>query len=168
MYKVTVNNKWNYIIRFDKESNKNIINDLPFEWDLIETKKNCFHIIKDYKTYTVEILKADYSAKHITLRVNNNIYSIVVKDSFDELLHKLGLDNLNVTKINAVKAPMPGLVLNVIVEEGQRIQKDEPLIVLEAMKMENVLKSPCEGIIKKINVVKGKAVEKNEVLINIE
>ena len=60
---------------------------------------------------------------------------------------------------------MPGMVLNILVTEGQDIKKGDPLIVLEAMKMENVLKSPTDGIVKKINVNKGIAVEKNQVLI---
>jgi biotin carboxyl carrier protein len=70
-----------------------------------------------------------------------------------------------VKKVNDVKAPMPGMVFNVLVSEGQDIKKGDPLIVLEAMKMENVLKSPTDGTVKKIAVTKGVAVEKNQVLI---
>jgi biotin carboxyl carrier protein len=60
---------------------------------------------------------------------------------------------------------MPGMVLNVLVQEGIAVKKGDALIVLEAMKMENILKSPSDGVIKKIIANKGKAVEKNEVLI---
>jgi biotin carboxyl carrier protein len=60
---------------------------------------------------------------------------------------------------------MPGMVLNVLVNEGQTVKKGDALLVLEAMKMENILKSPAEGTIKKITAVKGTAVEKNQILI---
>ncbi|MNF13023.1 Glutaconyl-CoA decarboxylase subunit gamma [compost metagenome] len=64
-----------------------------------------------------------------------------------------------------IKAPMPGLVLNVIVESGQEVNKGDNLLILEAMKMENIIKSPSSGIVKKILVTKGDKVEKNEILI---
>ncbi len=62
-------------------------------------------------------------------------------------------------------AKMPGMVLNILVDEGQEVKKGDALIVLEAMKMENILKSPVDGVIKKIAINKGVAVEKNQLLI---
>jgi biotin carboxyl carrier protein len=82
------------------------------------------------------------------------------------LLKSLGFDDLNAKKVNEIKAPMPGLVLDVRVSEGDTVKKGDAILVLEAMKMENIIKSPTDGIIKKINVKKGVAVEKNQVLIN--
>ncbi len=76
------------------------------------------------------------------------------------------MDSLNSSKVNEVKAPMPGLVLDIRVSEGDEVKKGDPILVLEAMKMENIIKSPTDGVIKKINVKKGLAVEKNQVLIN--
>ena len=69
-------------------------------------------------------------------------------------------------QIKDLKAPMPGLVLKVLVEESQMVEKDTPLMILEAMKMENVIKSPVGGKIAGIKVLQGKAVEKNEVLLS--
>jgi acetyl/propionyl-CoA carboxylase alpha subunit len=63
---------------------------------------------------------------------------------------------------------MPGLVLDIRVIEGQKISKNDPIIVLEAMKMENILKATSEGIVKKINIKKGDKVEKNQVLVSFE
>ncbi len=60
---------------------------------------------------------------------------------------------------------MPGMVLNILVKEGDVVKKGDPLIVLEAMKMENILKSPTEGTVKKVAAIKGTAVEKNQLLI---
>ena len=75
------------------------------------------------------------------------------------------MDNLSAKKLNHIKAPMPGLVLSILVEEGKEVKKGDALIILEAMKMENILKSPADGIVKKIAVKKGVPVEKNQLLI---
>ena len=66
-----------------------------------------------------------------------------------------------------IGAPMPGLILDVVVSEGDEVEKGDKLLVLEAMKMENILKSPEDGSIKKIKVRKGKVVEKNDMLVSI-
>ncbi len=86
----------------------------------------------------------------------------------DFLLQSMGLDTLNSKKINEIKAPMPGLVLDIKVSEGSVVKKGDVLLVLEAMKMENNLKSPADGIVKKIVAKKGTAVEKNQLLISFE
>ena len=99
------------------------------------------------------------------VKINNTSYSLDIKDKYDDLLHSLGLDSLASKKVNDIKAPMPGMVLNILVTEGQEVKKGDPILVLEAMKMENVLKSPTDGIIKKIAINKGVAVEKNQILI---
>jgi len=86
----------------------------------------------------------------------------------DLLLSKMGLADLAAKKVNEVKAPMPGLVLKLIANQGDTVAKGDSLLVLEAMKMENVIKSPGEGIIKSIRVNAGDKVEKNAVLIEFE
>ncbi|HEY6161052.1 MAG TPA: biotin/lipoyl-containing protein [Bacteroidia bacterium] len=136
-----------------------------FEWDVIEIKDGSFHVIKNDHSYSVEVVKADHEAKSFVIAVNGNKYTLEVKDKYDELLHSLGMDNLASGKVNEIKAPMPGLVLDVRVGEGHEVKKGDAVLVLEAMKMENILKSPTDGIVKKINVQKGTAVEKNQVLI---
>jgi biotin carboxyl carrier protein len=164
MLKVKVNNKNTHTVVF-KNDTTGTIDDKEFTWDVIEKENRVFYIIKDHKSYTVEILKSDQTAKNFIVRVNGNKYQLDVKDRFDELLKSLGFDNLNTNKINEIKAPMPGLVLDIRVNEGDSIQKGDAVIVLEAMKMENIIKSPVDGTIKKINVKKGLAVEKNQVLV---
>ena len=84
------------------------------------------------------------------------------------MLHSLGMDNLTNQKVSDLKAPMPGLVLDIEVREGEQVKKGDALLILEAMKMENVIKSPSDGVIKKIAVNKGEAVEKNQLILNFE
>jgi biotin carboxyl carrier protein len=110
-------------------------------------------------------MKLNSEEKTLVIKVNSVKFNLKIKDRYDELLHSLGLDSLSNKKINDIKAPMPGMVLNILVNEGDTIKKGDPLIVLEAMKMENILKSPTDGIIKKIPINKGVAVEKNQLLI---
>jgi biotin carboxyl carrier protein len=63
---------------------------------------------------------------------------------------------------------MPGLILAISVKVGQEVQEFDPLIILEAMKMENTLTSPRAGIIKSISVTNGETVNKNQLLIEFE
>jgi biotin carboxyl carrier protein len=70
--------------------------------------------------------------------------------------------------MNELKAPMPGLVVDFLVEIGQEVQTGDKLMILEAMKMENVIKASGQGIVKKINVIKGQSVEKSQILIEFE
>jgi biotin carboxyl carrier protein len=164
MLKVKVNNKKEHAVVFENTSSGTIDNK-PFSWDIIEVKDGSFHVIKNNRSFIVEVIKADQVEKSFLISVNGNKYQLNVKDKFDELLKSLGMDNLNISKVNEIKAPMPGLVLDIRVAEGDEVKKGDPILVLEAMKMENILKSPTDGIVKKINVKKGLAVEKNQVLI---
>ncbi|HVA98932.1 MAG TPA: acetyl-CoA carboxylase biotin carboxyl carrier protein subunit [Bacteroidia bacterium] len=166
MLKISVNNKKTISIDLEESaSTKGKIDGKDFECDVISVKKDFFHAIKNNQSYSVEIIKTDASEKKISLKVNGTLYELSVKDKYDELLHQLGFDAANAKKINEVKAPMPGLVLEILISEGAAIKKGDPIFVLEAMKMENVLKSPADAVVKKINVQKGNAVEKNQVLV---
>ncbi len=172
MLKVKVNlptgqagNQKEHVIELENASG-GIIDGKAFAWDVIEVKNGSFHVIKDNRSYSVEVIKADATEKSFLVSVNGNKYQLNVKDKYDELLKSLGFDDLNAKKVNEIKAPMPGLVLDVRVSEGDTVKKGDPILVLEAMKMENIIKSPTDGTVKKINVKKGLAVEKNQVLIN--
>jgi len=69
---------------------------------------------------------------------------------------------------NVVTAPMPGLVRDVAVSVGDRVSAGDPLIVLEAMKMEHVLKAPREGVIKDVSTAQGSQVAAGDILVTLE
>lgn len=164
MYKVKVNNnKEHEVVLNDAQTGS--FDNSPFSWDVIQSKEGSFHVLENNRSYSVEVIKLDRDEKTVVLSVNGTKYTMAVKDKFDELLKSLGMDNLNASKVNEIKAPMPGLVLDIRVNEGDEVKKGDPILVLEAMKMENILKSPTDGSIKKIVVKKGVAVEKNQVLV---
>ena len=164
MLKVKVNNKKEHAIVFD-DAATGTIDGKAFAWDVIEVKNGSFHVIKDNRSYTVEVVKADAAEKSFLVSVNGNKYQLSVKDKFDELLKSLGFDDLNAKKVNEIKAPMPGLVLDVRVSEGDAVKKGDPILVLEAMKMENIIKAAADATVKSVKIKPGDKVEKNQVLL---
>ena len=138
------------------------------ELDLISNGVQSFNIIKDNKVFNAEIVEANFPGKSFKIKMNGTPYWLNIQDQFDELVNAMGLNVSASTQINDIKAPMPGLVLDIMVGAGDKIEKDTPLIILEAMKMENIIKSPGEGTIKSVEVVKGAAVEKGALLISLE
>ncbi len=164
MFKVTVNNK-EYEAKYDLNTKE--IGGHAFEADILEYKKGKFHILRNNKSMMAEIVEMNAEEKSFVIKVNNTIYTVKVRDKYDELLREMGIDVVAGLKAKDIKAPMPGLVLNVLVENGQSIIKGDAILILEAMKMENVLKAPSDGIIRKIRITKGDKVEKNQIMIDL-
>jgi biotin carboxyl carrier protein len=168
MIKASINNQLFDIIFDDKQFSEGRINNQTFVIDRVKSTAHNWHILKDGNSYNIEILKIDKLTKRVDLKMNGKLSSVKLSDQFDALLKSLGMDNLAAKKVLELKAPMPGLVLSTLVKEGDIIAKGDSLLVLEAMKMENIIKSPTEGIIKKIHALKGNAVEKNQLLISFQ
>ncbi len=124
-----------------------------------------YYIKYNNRTYNILLLSFNPQEKKVTLKINGKRTTVQLKDKYDLLLHQLGLDKIKNNKADSIKAPMPGMVLDIMVSEGQQVKKGDAILVLEAMKMENVLKATSDGIVKKIVVKKGSAVEKNQLLI---
>lgn len=103
--------------------------------------------------------------KEVALELGGNRSTAVVKDSYDKLLEKMGIAGASAKKAADLKAPMPGLVREVLVKVGDEVQKGSPLLVLEAMKMENTVKATAEGKVSQVLMEVGKAVEKGQILI---
>ncbi len=167
MYTAQVNGK-EFKVEVDSSGKEVEVNGEAYDLDMIQVGEGKYHLIKDHKSYSIEILKSDSKEKVFEIKINGTIYPVQLKDKFDELLKNLGMENLNSDKHKDLKAPMPGLVIDIMISEGQEVEKNDPLFILEAMKMENVIKSPGDGVVKKITMEQGKAVEKNEVLVEFE
>ena len=136
--------------------------------DAVRVEKSKFHVLNDSKPYQAEIISTDFIAKKYTVKVNNNTYEVAISNPLDELIKSMGIERGKTKVVNAIKAPMPGLILEISVEVGQSVKENDPLLILEAMKMENSFLSPRDGIIKSIAVVKGNAVDKGQLLIEFE
>jgi len=167
MLTALVNGK-EYNIEFDDKKNETgKINGENFLLDLVELKQDAFHLLKDNISYNIDIIDANIAEKKFVIKINEVEYQVEIKNEFDVLLKKMGIADSR-SKILELKAPMPGLVVKILVAKGDIVAKGDNLVVLEAMKMENILKSPIDGKIKKINCKKGTAVEKGEILISFD
>ncbi|UYZ62867.1 biotin/lipoyl-containing protein [Hymenobacter weizhouensis] len=141
------------------------VNGQPFTWDLSPLGNGRYHLLHEGRSYTAELLAADYAAKTISLKLNGQRLELQAKDRFDLLLDKLGMSNAAAGKVNELKAPMPGLIVDIRVTPGQTVQKGDPLLVLEAMKMENILKAPGDGTVAAVKVTLRDNVTKGQVLV---
>jgi biotin carboxyl carrier protein len=138
------------------------------ELDIVPSGRGKFHILKDGRSFHAELLATNFITKQFTIRINGSDYQVNLEDHYDQLIKQLGLEVNIQHKIKDIKAPMPGLVLEIQVTEGQEVERGTPILILEAMKMENIIKSPGDGAVKKIVVEKGQAVEKGSVLVVFE
>jgi biotin carboxyl carrier protein len=141
------------------------VNGVPLDWDLTKISEGRFHILLENRSYRAEVIRTDRNSKSVVININGRIYTVELKDKLDLLLDEMGLNSGSAGKVNNVKAPMPGLIIDLRVTQGDTVKTGDPLLVLEAMKMENVLKSPGDGTVKSIKVKRGDSVEKNQVLI---
>ncbi|TSJ44296.1 biotin/lipoyl-binding protein [Mucilaginibacter corticis] len=163
MYQLKINDKYDYTA--DSNGEEVLINNCKVEADIKQLSQGTWHVIEQLRSYNVEVVSFDKTAKTAQIRVNNNIYSITAKDRFDVLLEKMGMSGLAANKISELKAPMPGLVLKIFVEEGMAIKKGDSLIILEAMKMENIIKSPVDTVVRSVKIKPGDKVEKGQILL---
>ena len=160
------------------------------EFEAMFDKNDMSHIVVNNNTYHIELLKeiADnihsLSVNQKVVQIefdmeqdgNNTIYldglafDVEYTDATRKMIHQFikaagaGEDS----GIIKITAPMPGMVVKVMVEEGTEVKKDDSIIIVEAMKMENALKSPGSGIVKSVRVKEGQAVEKDALMIEIE
>lgn len=146
------------------ESNDLLHSDI----NVSQVGSSAYHALKNNRSYDVEILSNQFTDKNYTVSVNGNTYSINIQTELDKLINQLGFSLNSAKQVNSVKAPMPGLILDILVEVGQEVAENDHLLILEAMKMENNLSSPRAGIIKSINIAKGATVDKGLVLIEFE
>lgn len=158
MYQIKVNGNKEFTI------SKDSLQDL----DAVKTEDDQFHILHNNASVKAQILSSNFNKKSYNIKVNNNSYEVVIKDNLDQLIDHMGFSVGAHKQVNDIKAPMPGLILEINVKEGQEVKEDDSLLILEAMKMENVITSPREGVIKSVKVNEADAVDKNALLIEFE
>ena len=157
-----------YNIKVNKTYSFDITKATMETLDAIETSPNNYHIIQDNATIKSALISSDFNKKSYAVKVNNNIYHIEINDALDQQIEALGFEIGASKQVNTIKAPMPGLILEINVNKGQEVKENDTLLILEAMKMENVINSPRDGVIKSISVKQGETVDKNSLLITFE
>ncbi|MBT8303085.1 MAG: acetyl-CoA carboxylase biotin carboxyl carrier protein subunit [Bacteroidia bacterium] len=161
-------NKKHYQVSIDNSKPTQISSEEIERLDVSRIDDTKMHILHDFRSYNAEIIDSDFDSKSYKVLVNNNEYNIHIFNDLDILIKEMGFEVGSSKMINEIKAPMPGLILDINIEVGQEVNEDDSLLILEAMKMENVLTSPRIGVVKSIGAKKGDAVEKNQILITFE
>lgn len=95
-------------------------------------------------------------------------YPACVEDERERRLRAASKTSTVTGTIFQLKAPMPGLIIDIPISENQEVDEGDVLLILESMKMQNEMKSPKSGIIKKVNVDIGESVEQNQTLLIVE
>ncbi|MEO0582750.1 MAG: biotin/lipoyl-containing protein [Bacteroidota bacterium] len=154
-----------FIFQLAHKKGQHIVNGQNLSPEITRINNRLFHVIHEGKSYNVFIHKLDKEANEVSLSVNGKRTKVKVQSRIEKLLKDLGMEHSLSKKLDNLKAPMPGLIHSLKVETGQEVKKGDPLLILEAMKMENIIKSPGEGIVKEIHVEEKNSVEKNALLI---
>ena len=143
-------------------------NNEDVDWSAVMLPSGDYSVIMDSRSYQAQVLRVERDTKTVVLQINQQQYEVVIEEPIDQLLASMGIKDAMTKKVNDIKAPMPGMVLKVLVTPGQAIRKGDPVLILEAMKMENVFKAGSDAIVKEIKVAERTAVEKGEVLVVLE
>ena len=162
MYTATISDS---IFEVQKSKDQWVVDQEVQQWQLTKVRERHYHLLYRNQSLKVELVEIDEDSKTVILKLNNKLVDIQLKDKFDLLLDKLGMNFSKGSTAQDLKAPMPGLIFDIKVQEGDAVKKGDALLVLEAMKMENILKAPGDGIVKSVKIKKGDSVEKNQVLI---
>lgn len=166
MLQATVNEEKTYTVAND--DGQWLLDDAHADWDVKVLSNGLLSIIYGGRSFTALVEKIDRKAKELTLRINGQAYKVSLREKIDLLLSSMGMDLKAMQKAEPVKAPMPGMILKILVEPGQQINKGDGLLILEAMKMENVIKATGSATVKNIKAQERTAVEKGAILIELE
>jgi biotin carboxyl carrier protein len=118
------------------------------------------------KRYPVEII--DRNQNKYEVLINNVSYTFTVETPFSFKRRQLLTNKQEESKTENIIAPLPGKILEIIVEEGALVHECEAVLILEAMKMQNEITSQFTGKVKKIFIKTGDTVMKDDVLMEIE
>ena len=162
MFTVTIQEK---TFTVEKINQQPYVDGKPIDWDLQWITDRRVHLIASGRSIEAELVQIDSETKTIQIKFENKTVSLEVRDKFDLLLEKLGMNASASNAVKDIKAPMPGLILDIKVKAGDVVKKGDVVLILEAMKMENSIKAPGDGIVKGIKVNLKDSVEKNQVLI---
>jgi len=164
MAKIEVNKS---VFAVTKESENLTIDGNSEDYNIIKLPSGDYHMELDNKSYNIEVLSKNAESGDLSIRINGRTLNSKLENKLAELLKSMGMES-GKKKLKDMKAPMPGLVLEVMISEGDEVHEGQELLVLEAMKMENAIKSPQAGIIESISVQAQDKVEKNQILVSFQ
>ncbi len=129
---------------------------------------NDLEYLLHYRGRTVTMVIEEQDRRNLKLTSGNTVFHALISNHRDQLLAEWGVKNGTAADEREIFSPMPGLVLKVLVEEGQSVIAGDPLLVLEAMKMENEIKASVDAVVQCVSIKEGDAVQKNQLLIEFQ
>ncbi len=124
-----------------------------------------FSLLVDGKSFDAYVYESD---ENWEVLLHGDLYAVSVVDERERRLRAASGGQVSERGEFQVRAPMPGLVIDVAVGEGQQVKKGDVLIILESMKMQNELRAPRDGQISQIRTRTGDSVEQKQILLSIE
>jgi biotin carboxyl carrier protein len=135
------------------------------QYTFSELGNNRYTFILDGKSYLIHVIKEN-GFYHVHL--DGNYFAVRIEDERSRELRRLVEHSAGEAGGQTVHAPIPGLITQIKVKEGDKVKKGDGLILLEAMKMENEIKAETEGVVDKIMISAGRSVEKDQILMKIK
>lgn len=158
IFKVRINNKLNFNLNQRQAQDLNVVNEANSK----------LHILHNNKSFKAELVHRNFNEKKYTIVLNSNTYQIEISNALDLLIDEMGYSMSSSKTLNFINAPMPGIIIDLKIKEGDFLKEGDTLFVLEAMKMENAISCPKDATIKSIFIKIGDAVEKGKLLIELE
>lgn len=158
------------------------LDNKEYRISLKEKGHNNIQVSLGKKTYNVAVelvseneVLLNIDGKVFNIIINSNAassYSVYINGKFFSIEKKSASQILGTKKERAkkqdVKTSMPGRIVKVLVSEGERVEEGQPILVLEAMKMQNEIKAPQSGTVIKISPKTGDSVEAGSLLFSVE
>lgn len=145
---------------------KVLVDSKEYELDIIMVERGVYSILYKGKSYNVELVEAEHSKKYI-VNTYKKSYEVEIVDAEVKYMRNRKKSLLEGSE-NSITSPMPGKVVKIMVNVGDKVEKGQTVIVVAAMKMENEYKSSIEGKVKEILVSEGDTVDGNQPLVLLE
>lgn len=159
-YTYTSNEK-NFTVDLDEKTAKIFESDESVDLLRMEGK----HAVVSNGNQTFEVWVVEEQPGYRILNVDGIEIKIEKRERLAELFEKIGYHEDAKNTISEIKAPMPGTIVDILVKEGQEIEANDPILILEAMKMENIIRATAAATVGEIVASPGTVVQKNDTLI---
>jgi len=162
-----------YIVSIDEKKhslkilshNKVELNGNNHEVDLSQLSKYTYLLKVDNNIYHVTSEKLNN--QNYSFTINGSTYNTTVRTNLEEKANEYLQNKAKESGTEIIKSPMPGLIVKILKQVGDNVEVGDPIILLEAMKMENEVRASASGIIKSISTKENASVEKGQALLEI-
>ena len=142
------------------------VDDRQYELEASEVEPNVFLLKNDNKIFEIFVSPQNAIGEPYKVKAKNFDFEINLIDP--KRLRGSKSSGANADGVAEIKTAMPGKLVRVLAEQGAEIKQGEPVLVVEAMKMQNEMKSPKDGIVREIRFAEGATVNAGDVLAIIE